>query len=180
MKHATALIIAIAGALLVRFTGRWIMAGTATVAAAACLAMAGSLRATRYVMDRAAARYSPLQLTAQGLGGFPNRRRPRVLWVGIRGETQQLECLQQDIDSGLAALGWPGEKRPFKGHLTLARARGRRSFERNIEPIIAQCAPREPFAFVADKLTLYRSRLRPEGAVYDICSQRVLNRLAEE
>jgi 2'-5' RNA ligase len=135
--------------------------------------------AVNAVLDRAAAHYAPLQLTAQGLGGFPNRRRPRVLWVGISGETQQLERLQEDIDSGLAAIGWPGEKRPFKGHLTLARARGRRPFENGIEPILAQCAPREPFAFVADKLTLYRSRLRPEGAVYDICSQRVLNRLAD-
>jgi 2'-5' RNA ligase len=62
----------------------------------------------------------------------------------------------------------------------LARARGRRPFESGIEPILAQCEQREPFAFVADKLTLYRSRLQPEGAVYDICSQRVLNRLADE
>jgi 2'-5' RNA ligase len=132
------------------------------------------------VLDGVAAHYSPLQLTALGLGGFPNRRRPRVLWVGIGGETQQLERLQQDIDTGLTTLGWPGEKRPFKGHLTLARARGRRPFEGNIEPIVAKCAPREPFVFVADKLILYRSRLRPEGAVYDISSQRVLDRLAEE
>jgi 2'-5' RNA ligase len=132
------------------------------------------------VLDRAAAHYSPLQLTALGLGGFPNRRRPRVLWVGISGETAQLERLQQDIDTGLAALGWPGEKRPFKGHLTLARARGNRPFERGIEPIVAQCEPREPFGFVADRLTLFRSRLRPEGAVYDTCSQRVLKRSADD
>jgi 2'-5' RNA ligase len=136
--------------------------------------------AVNVVLDTAAAHYSPLQLTALGLGGFPNRRRPRVLWVGLGGETARLRHLQQDIDSGLAALGWPSEKRPFKGHLTLARARGRRPFESGIEPIAAQCAPREPFAFVADKLTLYHSRLRPEGAVYDIGSQRVLNRLADE
>lgn len=131
--------------------------------------------AVHAVLDRVAVQYSPLQLTALGLGGFPNRRRPRVLWVGIGGDTARLERLQQDIDTGLAALGWPGEKRPFKGHLTLARARGRCPFESGIDRIVVQCEPQTPLGFMADKLVLYRSRLRPEGAIYDTCSQRVLN-----
>jgi RNA 2',3'-cyclic 3'-phosphodiesterase len=137
------------------------------------------IEAVHAVLDRAAAYHSPLQLTALGLGAFPNRRRPRVLWMGIGGETIRLGRLQHDIENGLSALGWPCEKRPFKGHLTLARARGRRPFESDIESLVVQCEPREPFGFVADKLILYSSRLRPEGAVYDKCHQRVLNRLTD-
>ena len=127
------------------------------------------------LLDTVAARYTPLQLTALGLGGFPNRGRPRILWAGIEGQSMRLGCLQQDIETGLAPLGWSKEKRPYKGHLTLARAKGRRPFERHIRELLAQCEPNEPVGFVADKLTLYRSRLRPGGAVYDIISQRVLS-----
>lgn len=127
------------------------------------------------VLDTIAVYYAPLQLTALGLGVFPDRGRPRVLWVGIEGESVRLGGLQQDIETGLSPLGWPKEKRPFRGHLTLARAKGRRPFERHIGDLLAQCEPNEPVAFVADKLTLYRSRLRPGGAVYDKISQRVLS-----
>lgn len=127
------------------------------------------------LLDTIAVYYAPLQLTALGLGGFPNRGRPRVLWVGIEGESVRLVGLQQDIETGLSPLGWPKEKRPFRGHLTLARAKGRRPFERHIGDLLAQCEPNEPVAFVADKLTLYRSRLRPGGAVYDKINQRVLS-----
>jgi 2'-5' RNA ligase len=129
----------------------------------------------RAALDQVAANYPPLQLTTLGLGGFPNIGRPRVLWAGIGGDRTRLMGLQQDIASLLEPLGWPREKRPYKGHLTLARAKGRRPFERQIGRLIAACEPREPLAFVADKLTLYRSRLRPEGAVYDKISERVLS-----
>ena len=127
------------------------------------------------VLGTVADHYAPLQLNALGLGGFPNRSRPRVLWVGIEGESVRLGCLQESIETGLAPLGWSKEKRPYKGHLTLARAKGRRPFERHIRELLAQCEPNEPVGFVADKLTLYRSRLRPGGAVYDIVSQWVLS-----
>ena len=127
------------------------------------------------LLDTVAVHYAPLQLTAQGLGGFPARGRPRVLWAGIGGESERLGCLHQDIAVGLAPLGWPEEKRSFRGHLTLARTKGRRPFERHIGGLLAQCDSNEPVAFVADQLVLYRSRLRPEGAVYDKLSQRVLS-----
>jgi 2'-5' RNA ligase len=126
-------------------------------------------------LDRVAAHHTPLQLTTLGLGGFPNIGRPRVLWVGIGGESAHLGRLHQAIEAGLLPLGWPAEKRSFRGHLTLARAKGQRPFERHVGGLLAQCEPYQPVAFVADKLTLYRSHLRPEGAVYDKISQRVLS-----
>jgi 2'-5' RNA ligase len=87
----------------------------------------------------------------------------------------RLSRLQQDIETGLAPLGWPKEKRPYKGHLTLARAKGRRPFERHVRDLLVQCEPDESAVFIAEKLTLYRSRLQPGGAVYDKISQRVLS-----
>jgi 2'-5' RNA ligase len=55
------------------------------------------------------------------------------------------------------------EKRPFWPHVTLSRVkRG----ERRVPGLSAQPAPpAEPFA--APALTLYRSTLRPQGALYE-------------
>lgn len=113
----------------------------------------------------------PLALSTLGLGGFPRLGRARVLWLGIGGECDRLAALQQAIDAALAPLDWPPERRPFQGHLTLARAKGRGLFGGDAAHGLAQCEPVTGVAFTADRLTLYRSRLRPRGAVYEVLHQ---------
>jgi 2'-5' RNA ligase len=127
------------------------------------------------VLDQAVTGCAPLQLTAAGLGGFPNRRRPRVLWMGLGGEVGRLRTLQETVETGLSNLGWAKEKRPFQGHLTLGRAKGRRPMERDTADILLRCEPREALAFETDSLVLYRSRLQPQGAVHDKISAWILN-----
>lgn len=63
----------------------------------------------------------PLSLALAGLGAFPNPRRPRVLWVGVTGDLESLERLEQRIQSATAAFGDHRETRPFQPHLTLGR-----------------------------------------------------------
>ena len=53
-------------------------------------------------------------VTAGGLGVFPGVRRPRVVWVGLAGETEALAGLQRRVDQGLAVRGFPPEQRPFR------------------------------------------------------------------
>jgi 2'-5' RNA ligase len=69
------------------------------------------------------------RLAVGGLGVFPNPRRVRVAWVGVSGELDVLERLQQRVESALAPLGFAGESRGFTPHLTLARVRDRVSSE---------------------------------------------------
>ena len=38
--------------------------------------------------------HSPFPLELAGLGAFPNRRRPRVLWAGVTGDMNALSLLQ--------------------------------------------------------------------------------------
>lgn len=118
-------------------------------------------------LDPIAGQSAPLQLSALGLGGFPRQKRARVLWMGVGDQSDGLERLQAAVAARLAALGWPAEKRVFKGHLTLARAKGRRGFDPTLTRALPHCEPGETVAFRADELVLFRSRLRPEGAVYD-------------
>jgi 2'-5' RNA ligase len=69
----------------------------------------------------AVARHRRLRLTVQGVGAFPDIRRPRVLWAGIAGaDLPKLIGLQADMGDALRTAGLMLEDR-FHPHLTLAR-----------------------------------------------------------
>ena len=74
-------------------------------------------------LSRVATRHSGSTLDLGEAGAFPNDTRPRVLWVGLAGDTGPLLRLQQEIDESLAALGFEEERRCFMPHLTVARMR---------------------------------------------------------
>jgi 2'-5' RNA ligase len=62
----------------------------------------------------------PIEISVQGLGWFPNERRPRVFWAGIDGG-DPLRALAQATEQAVAQLGVPVEQRAYSPHLTLAR-----------------------------------------------------------
>lgn len=72
----------------------------------------------------AGARVSPFDLVIGGSGTFPPVGRPRALWLGIREGADRLAALAAAVDEALVAAGWNVEARPFRAHLTLARADG--------------------------------------------------------
>lgn len=57
-------------------------------------------------------------------GAFPPAGRPRALWLGLRRGEEQLASLAATVDRALTDLGWQLETKPFRAHLTLARADG--------------------------------------------------------
>ncbi len=114
----------------------------------------------------AAAVSRPLHLELRGAGGFPNARRPRVIWTGVGGELAALEALVADIGKRLAPLGFPPEERPFSAHLTHGRARDGRGAP-GLGGALAGATASEPAPWLASELVLFRSHLAPGGARYE-------------
>ena len=108
---------------------------------------------------------SPMTLKAKGIGVFPGIRRPRVVWVGIGGELEALGLLQKKLDENLAGIGFPREKRPFKGHLTLGRIK-KRIDPKSFLDALDRLGNFETETFTADTVILYKSELKPSGAIY--------------
>jgi 2'-5' RNA ligase len=106
-----------------------------------------------------------LNLRASGLKVFPNVRRPRVIWVGLGGQVDPLKNLQQTLEAHLADLGFAAETRPFKGHLTLGRVKGKMAVDR-MQGALAEFSTFESEDFEADRIILFKSELHPSGAVY--------------
>jgi len=110
---------------------------------------------------------APICLRAENLGVFPNPRRTQVIWVGVGGEVDRLISLQKRLETNLARLGFTPEARPFSPHLTLARLGDRMPPEERerLGKFITTCRF-EAAAFTADGLSLMRSELRRDGAIY--------------
>lgn len=125
----------------------------------------GDAGAIGEAIQRAGRGMAPLQLTVQGMGVFPGIKRPRVLWIGLGGQIEPLRLLYARVEDELADLGVAREQRGFKAHLTLARFKqGGRASE--VLEAIASLGTYESKSFAADRLVLYKSDLRPQGAVY--------------
>ena len=94
--------------------------------------------------------------------GLPPRD-PRLFALDLADEGGRAAALQAGISDALEAGRWyRPEKRPFWPHITLARVkRG----ERRVPPLEGRPPPEAPFT--GAELTLYRSTLRPQGALYE-------------
>jgi RNA 2',3'-cyclic 3'-phosphodiesterase len=106
----------------------------------------------------------PQSLVLGELGAFPTRSRPRILWVGVEAPPS-LELLQDRIERGSEAIGFPPEGTPFQPHVTLGRVReGQRIPRSGLDDHAGRF---QPVPFVAQELVLYESVLTTTGPRYE-------------
>ena len=119
-------------------------------------------------MEGAARGIPPLHLNIDKLGAFPDIQRVQIVWVGLTGELDKLKKLQSRIDKALVGLGFPGEKRPFSPHLTVARFRDRATpaDRQGIGRLITDTGFQSRLDFNASSVHLMRSQLTREGPIY--------------
>lgn len=109
----------------------------------------------------------PFNFQVQGIGTFPNSRRPRVIWVGLQAPSA-LVTLQKLIEKTVRRAGIPIEDRDFSPHLTL----GRVNRSASVDEILDLSATLEKYKIGTlgtvnvKSVSLFRSDLRPEGPVY--------------
>jgi 2'-5' RNA ligase len=109
--------------------------------------------------------FVPFDLRAQGARCFPAFRNPRVVWMGLSGEEGGVSRLQREIETITADLGFPSEDRPFKPHLTLGRVRSPKG-KIPLTQLIEGNSRLDLGSFRVERVILFRSDLKPEGAVY--------------
>ncbi len=103
----------------------------------------------------------PFWVQIGGLGTFPPRGRPRVIWAGVPAGAAELEALAREVNRIAVQVGLPGEERPWHAHLTLGRVKGacpRRALETTAKRILGR--------MLVQEMILYQSVLRPTGPIY--------------
>ena len=117
-------------------------------------------------LQAACARQEPFELSLQGPGCFPSPERPRVFWLGLGGQVTSLERLQARVQEGTAPWGQK-EDRPFRAHLTVARIRdGSPAGRHGLGRVLPRLPAPPAVVWMVDRVTLFRSRLHPGGAVH--------------
>lgn len=125
----------------------------------------GLLQTIKDRLTRVAVRHRPFSLEVGGIGVFPNPARPRVVWLGLEGETERLIALQRDVAEAVSDLPvHPEEKREFRPHLTLGRIRDPREVK-GLDYLLKAEAP-DLGGFRVEELILFKSDLTPKGARY--------------
>ena len=122
-----------------------------------------SLEELEQIQARLAGVIKPLRLRARGLGGFPSSRNPRVLWVGLEGDIDQLKAVQAAVEHTTGR----SEERKFHPHLTIGRVREGRRFTAKLD----QWKNRSFGEWHARELLLMQSKLSPKGATHSVIAR---------
>ena len=117
------------------------------------------------IVERNTVDVRPLTLNVPTVGAFPNFKRPRVLWLGISGSVERLSDLQKEIENDLESTGFQRENRAFRAHLTLGRVKSPKDVK-GLSEIIKSEESYDAGSFKAYGLTLFKSDLTPQGAIY--------------
>jgi len=127
--------------------------------------------------------YRPFALRLEGLGCFPNIRQPRIVWVGVSGETESLVALQRELGWRLSVIDYVPEARPYAPHLTIGRVtKGLKSRELSrLGELLGreQAGVGQLAVLPVTEISLMRSDLKPTGPVYTQVAQGELKSLTQ-
>lgn len=105
---------------------------------------------------------APFRMAFGGVGVFPARGAPRVLWLGVVDGARQAIDLHACVAARLADAGMVVDPKPFHPHLTLARWR---AGQRSARPV-PTTTPRLVAAIDVSAVALVQSRLSSAGPSY--------------
>lgn len=106
---------------------------------------------------------APINLFIKGVGHFPPRGRPRVIWAGAEPAGDVI-ILRNKVNRALIACGIAPETRKFHPHITLARCNDTPAGK--IAHFLAANSLLQSPPAVIDKITLFSSNLTPRGALH--------------
>lgn len=124
------------------------------------------------ILDDITTRHQAMSMTIEQTGCFPHPERPRVLWIGVKGDYTPVQSLVVDINHRLEPLGFPSEEREYIPHITL----GRIKYPPQNTPDISRFlnTSYDPIPFKINRLLFMSSELFSEGPIYRILSTHFL------
>lgn len=125
------------------------------------------LNAVCKAVAEVASGFAPMELRLEGLGTFPDPRRPRNLWVGMTGPgVEPLGAFQKKLAAAVRRAGYPPDDKHFHPHVTLGRLKPGRGPSPDLTPQINHYRTWSAGSFEAPEAVTFASTLTPEGPVY--------------
>lgn len=116
-------------------------------------------------LAQAVGRMDPLGIELGGLGVFPTRRKPRVIWMGVAAPPA-LEQLHDRVERAALTGDYPGTpaRETYRPHVTLGRVQRRAVLAGDVAEVLDRVD--DSVVFQADRVVLYRSRAARGGVRY--------------
>ncbi len=110
-------------------------------------------------------RVEPFILETEGIGCFPSKGRPRILWAGFGSGHPRLFQLRQKVEESIVSAALEPETRRFHPHITLARC-GNAS-PGAIKEFLKTHREHAGAPFRVERFSLFVSRLTSDGAIHE-------------
>lgn len=107
---------------------------------------------------------TPFKFGLRGIGQFPPKGKPRVIWVGVEADTE-LYDLQKQIEQVVSAIGFEPADHAFSPHITLARLKIPPSAD-SLQRYMTLHQSFKTDVFAVEKFILYSSQLTASGSIY--------------
>jgi len=114
----------------------------------------------------AVARVAPFEFVLEGVGAFPSRERPRVVWRGVSRGEAELRVLARVVRETIVRTGMADDPAPFVPHVTLFRVRSPRDRERAAQLLAPNAAMPAPVVVPVNSVQFVESQLTTSGAVH--------------
>lgn len=109
---------------------------------------------------------TPFEINIAEVGAFPNKRKPRVIWIGVTNNSQLIVDLKLRIDSYLREIGYEAEKEKFTPHATIARVRTIKDSSKivsNLEDLANELVG----TMIVKSISMKKSTLTSSGPIYE-------------
>ncbi|HEY0828380.1 MAG TPA: RNA 2',3'-cyclic phosphodiesterase [Bacilli bacterium] len=114
-------------------------------------------------------RFHPFQLGLRKLGVFPHEQRPRIIYLGVGGETQRLQEMQKSLATVLTHYGYGEADKTYTPHITLAREP-----QGTVDLSSLNGELPDEVNWLVDRVTVFQSEFHSGRAVHTILQQSLL------
>jgi 2'-5' RNA ligase len=108
--------------------------------------------------------FGPFFLPIVGIGVFPAKSRPNVIWAGVGAGHPHLFQLHKRVQEAALAAGLEPDLRSFHPHITIARCK--EVSAESVRPFLKAHADLDLGLVRIERFSLYSSRPGPFGSVY--------------
>ena len=110
--------------------------------------------------------FEPFSISLKGTGIFSSKRNPRVLWIGLDSDMKRMSHFKDTLQKNLKPFGIKAGKRKFNPHLALGRFRKGAKSSVNLDALLQKHKDLTSPVCSLRELALFKSDLKPGGAIY--------------
>ncbi len=117
------------------------------------------------IMELCAENMHRFTLEPTELDAFPNKKFPKVIWLGVKSDTDDHKNLTTTIEKECSRLGFPMENKKDIPHITMARIRNPQPGKWPERDLIVKLFDKMP-RFSVNSMKLIQSTLSSQGVRY--------------